>query len=330
MIQKTLIIIIVLIFSLSAQLPKAAFTGLSSKSVPSADLEALNAKLSIELHQSGFFDLLERQKLDQIFKEQALSQSGAIDDKLAVRIGSIAGCESIITGSLEKSDRFYILVLKTVSVETGRVEHTISIEHGGKFKGLLDNGAKQAVKKLTWDNPALKPIEVEFTFIAVHDGKSRKVASGDTLRTGDRLHVKVRPNQRCFIYVINQDASGAIYSLFPNPSQRYKALNASQTYEIPGAGSSFELDNTVGTEHIFITASATLLEDIENLLFKDNDSVLEREKVVSSMRTRGFARIVQGNETVVTLENGVNYKGVSDLLSGKGSFRHEVTFVHIH
>ncbi len=327
--KKILFLLSILNYTLFAQLPKAAFIGLSSKSMPSPDIEILNSKLSTELHESGFFDLLEREKLEEIFKEQALVMSGALDEKQAVRIGKIAGAKTIITGSLEKSGRVYILAMKTVSIESGRVEHAIAVEHSGKFKGLLEKGVKEAVKRLTQDNPYMKPIEVEFTFIAIRDGKNCKVASGDTLRTGDRMHVKIKPNQRCFIYVINQDASDAVYSLFPNPSQRYKALSAGETYDIPGDGLSFELDNTIGTEHVFITASAVPLEDIEELLFKDKNTAIEQEKIINTIRTRGFASIVKGNETVVTLENGVNYTNISDMLSGKGSFRHEVTFIHV-
>jgi curli biogenesis system outer membrane secretion channel CsgG len=52
------------------------------------------------LVQSGKFRVVERQELDSILAEQGLSLSGAIDDKTAVSVGKLLGCQLIILGAV--------------------------------------------------------------------------------------------------------------------------------------------------------------------------------------------------------------------------------------
>lgn len=59
-------------------------------------------QLVTQLVQSGKFSVIERDKLDLVLKEQALSASGAIDPKTAVRLGKLLGVQLILTGSITK------------------------------------------------------------------------------------------------------------------------------------------------------------------------------------------------------------------------------------
>jgi len=59
-------------------------------------------QLVTQLVQSGKFSVVERDKLDLVLKEQALSASGAIDPKTAIRLGKLLGVQLILTGSITK------------------------------------------------------------------------------------------------------------------------------------------------------------------------------------------------------------------------------------
>jgi len=50
--------------------------------------------------QSEFVQFLDRENLQKIFEEQALSQTGAIDEKTAVEVGKISGVNTIVVGSV--------------------------------------------------------------------------------------------------------------------------------------------------------------------------------------------------------------------------------------
>jgi curli biogenesis system outer membrane secretion channel CsgG len=56
--------------------------------------------LTTELVKAGKFDVMERDRLAAIIKEQNLGASGRIDPSTAARIGKIIGVEYIITGAI--------------------------------------------------------------------------------------------------------------------------------------------------------------------------------------------------------------------------------------
>lgn len=58
--------------------------------------------LSTELFKSGAFILVERDKLQQIFGEQALGQTGAVNPATAAKAGQLLGCGAIVTGSISQ------------------------------------------------------------------------------------------------------------------------------------------------------------------------------------------------------------------------------------
>jgi len=50
--------------------------------------------------KSEFIMFLEREHLQKIFEEQALSQTGAIDEKTAIQVGKLSGVNTIVVGSI--------------------------------------------------------------------------------------------------------------------------------------------------------------------------------------------------------------------------------------
>jgi len=105
----------------------------SSKFTRNVDLN-LSDILTTELSRLNKFDLIERNKMEKIIKEQNLQMSGMIDENTAVQIGKLAGAKYIVIGSITsasdtKIDKFaYYLVkvevgidLRIIDTETGRI-----------------------------------------------------------------------------------------------------------------------------------------------------------------------------------------------------------------
>ena len=61
---------------------------------------AITDLLISQLTKSGRFIILERSKIEQIMREQALGQSGIISEETAAQVGQLLGVESIIMGNL--------------------------------------------------------------------------------------------------------------------------------------------------------------------------------------------------------------------------------------
>ena len=314
----------------SAQLPKVAVLDLASKSLGVEQVTSLTNKLTQELFKSGYYDIMERAHLDKVFGEQMLQQTDLVADAdKAAQAGKLIGVRKVFIGSVELADKTYSVNIKLVDVETGRIEHMVTKEFDGPYKKLLQDGIRAVVEKLTKEAPSLQPIDLEFSFIVLRDAKTFSVQSGDTLMSGDKVHLLVKPNQRCFIYMVNQDAKGNVYSIFPNPTQRYKALEAGKEYHIPAEESSFELDEVTGTETIYVTASLQPVQEIEQLIFQDKVEAVQKEKLLNHIATRGFAKIVKGNDVKVKLEKGISFEGNTSILSGTETFQHKVVFEHV-
>jgi hypothetical protein len=52
------------------------------------------------LVQSGKFRVMERKDLDSVLSEQSLSLSGAVDEKTAVQVGKLLGCQLVVLGAV--------------------------------------------------------------------------------------------------------------------------------------------------------------------------------------------------------------------------------------
>jgi len=72
--------------------------------------------------KSGVFNVVERQKMQEVLSEQALQQTGCTDEACIVKLGKVLNAKKVLTGSLSLlgADRF--LSVRMVDVETGRIE----------------------------------------------------------------------------------------------------------------------------------------------------------------------------------------------------------------
>ena len=57
------------------------------------------------LVQSGQFRVVERKELESILSEQGLSLSGAVDDKTAIQVGKLLGCQLVVLGAVTDFSR---------------------------------------------------------------------------------------------------------------------------------------------------------------------------------------------------------------------------------
>ncbi len=120
---------------------------------------------------------------------------------------------------------------------------------------------------------ASAPLSFYTAFVRRPGGSGSPVSfnNGDTLHSGDYYKVIIRPDEDCYVYVFQADSSGQFYQLFP--LREFKGVTVSnlnpmekgQIRTLPAEDKSFVLDRQTGTERIYIAASRTRNQELENL-----------------------------------------------------------------
>lgn len=109
----------------------------------------LSDRLRVELHQTDRFEVMERERMEEILKEQAFQLSDACDEKAcAVEIGRLIGVQKMIIGSMGRLGRAYTLSVRMVDVESGIVERTAKEDYRGPVEDLLTVPVPRLAKKL--------------------------------------------------------------------------------------------------------------------------------------------------------------------------------------
>ena len=77
--------------------------------------------VSVLFNRHGFRNIVERHRIDAIFREQNLQRSREFDPNTAVRIGRLVGAQYVVTGSFTRHGDSYRLAVRMLDVETGIV-----------------------------------------------------------------------------------------------------------------------------------------------------------------------------------------------------------------
>jgi hypothetical protein len=94
--------------------------------VPNAGFAADKAdyitdNLTVAFINSGKFDMLERQRIDQILREQNFQLSGNVDDATAVAAGKLLGADAVMFANIDGTGNNRRIVLRALEVNTGRI-----------------------------------------------------------------------------------------------------------------------------------------------------------------------------------------------------------------
>jgi curli biogenesis system outer membrane secretion channel CsgG len=68
---------------------------------------------------TGSFTVIERSKLDQLYKELDLQQSDEFNEEFIQELGNMFGVETVLLGSVTRFGESYVINIRGVSVSTG-------------------------------------------------------------------------------------------------------------------------------------------------------------------------------------------------------------------
>ncbi|MGA2141907.1 MAG: CsgG/HfaB family protein, partial [Brevinematales bacterium] len=141
--MQRIITVLIAIFIISAAFgwessTRIAVLGIDSR-VKGEDVDTAGFSEIIQntLVNRKVYIIVERAQLYKILEEQKLQASGIAENE-ASRIGSIAGANKVIIGSLVRIDREYQLLIKVIDSSTGAIEISQEIK-GGSIGDIADN-----------------------------------------------------------------------------------------------------------------------------------------------------------------------------------------------
>ena len=129
------------------------------------------------------------------------------------------------------------------------------------------------------------------------------VGVSSELLSGDQVQILLRVDKDCHAYVINRDATGQIYVLFPHEESVSNSLKGGAEYVLPDHGKYYELDDHIGEETFFLAVSATPMSDLAWMIDRTRragDRSAATAMLDGTLRTRGLrsaARIVNTQDS---------------------------------
>lgn len=138
--------VVSLCFAQNTKKTAVAVMDLRGSGISESDARFLTDRLVIELQQTDVFDVMERDKMNEILKEQGFQQTGACDQtSCLVEAGRLLPVDKMIGGSVGKIGETYSIQIRLIDLKTAKVEKTAVKDFSEKIDYLLTDGVKTVV-----------------------------------------------------------------------------------------------------------------------------------------------------------------------------------------
>jgi len=146
------LLLITLVFSLTTDsLSKTtlAILELKDKGVSNSTASILTDNLISEFSKIIDYEIVEREQLETILKEQGLQNSGLCNNnECLVQIGGLLGAQKMVTGSIGQLGAVYSLSLRIFDIESAKTENSVTLNKKCSQEELFDL-VEEAVAGLT-------------------------------------------------------------------------------------------------------------------------------------------------------------------------------------
>lgn len=130
----------------SAEKIRVAILDLEGKNIPKSTAGTVSEMITTEMVNIGSFQVVERNQLAGILKEQGLQQTGCTDQSCAVEIGKLLSARKMLTGSVSKIGDTIVINIRMVDVQKGIVE--LAAMEQASTDSDLPSAVKKIVKKI--------------------------------------------------------------------------------------------------------------------------------------------------------------------------------------
>lgn len=162
------------------------------------------------------------------------------------------------------------------------------------------------------------------------------VSEGSVLRSHDNFQVHLETSRPAYVYILMYDSQGKASQIFPDPKANQPgSVEGGSKLVVPAKDLWFWLDDSTGTETIYVLASEKPMSDIQGLLTKMESTDEAGQKRASqqikeriAVMQRGVGGIMKGQSVTYTLSDGKKIQKVTDVVQGAGSVVRAVSFQH--
>lgn len=116
----------------------AVMTLKNTAGISPGEAELITDRLSSELFNTGKVNVMERNQMNDILKEQGFQQSGACTDEAClVEMGQLLGVQGLVSGSIGKLGSMFMLNLRVIDVTSGAITQVVSEDVKGNIEDLV-------------------------------------------------------------------------------------------------------------------------------------------------------------------------------------------------
>ncbi len=117
------------------------------RNISQAEAVILSDRLRAELVATNHFNVLEREQMDKILREQKLQLTGACSDaSCLVKVGQLMAVTKMMGGTISKIGNTYTVQARVIDVERGVIETEVSQD----FTGTIEDVQQWGMKKVVW------------------------------------------------------------------------------------------------------------------------------------------------------------------------------------
>ncbi len=111
---------------------------------------AFSNRLRAELIDAGQFDVMERNRMENLLDEQGFQQTGACNtDECVIAAGQILGVSRMIAGSVGRVGKLFAINVRMIDVATGRILKAVSEDAPGPIENIFQISVKKVARRLS-------------------------------------------------------------------------------------------------------------------------------------------------------------------------------------
>jgi len=127
----------------------AVLTFEGDETTTSQQRSAITDRLQMELINSGSFVVLDRNKIDEILREQGFQKTGACtSSECQVEMGQLLGVEKLVSGKVVNFGPVWSLTVQMTDVGSGKIERSEAEDVKGELYEVVGKGCPSLAKKL--------------------------------------------------------------------------------------------------------------------------------------------------------------------------------------
>jgi len=112
---------------------------LDANGVEDSEARAITERFRTYLGRTGMFQVIERNRMEEIMTEMGFQASGACNtDECVVQVGQVLGASKMVAGSVSKVGTLYSLQIRMIDMATSRIENPLFKDVDGIEKVLLE------------------------------------------------------------------------------------------------------------------------------------------------------------------------------------------------